>query len=438
MAFAGYYYTALRLSSSIKATLWLAPAVILVFALIDRWLRSIHFRHIAQDALALWTSDEEKGDKDESGIPVNKDEGSTDVTAVLNQLRRFFIGVAGLVILVGCWQIWADEIPAFGYLDRFHFWSFESETVERKKDPEGVERVVRTPSVEYVTPTDIILVVIVIVLTIAASRNLPGLVDVGILQRTPIEPSVRYGITTITSYLIILVGIVIAAQIVGLGWSKLQWLAAGVGVGLGFGLQEIFANFISGLIILFERPIRVGDIVTVNEISGVVSRIRIRATTITDWDRKELVVPNKAFITGNLVNWTLSDKTSRVTVSVGVAYGSDIEKVKQVLRRIAEENPEVMEDPPPLPVFTGFGDSTLNFNLFLFLPRRDNFLRTLDELNSAIDTEFRRAGIEIAFPQRDLHLRTVRAPFPVELLARSEQPIEDQLLERDEGQPQDR
>ena len=133
-----------------------------------------------------------------------------------------------------------------------------------------------------------------------------------------------------------------------------------MGLGLGFGLQEIFANFVSGLIILFERPIRVGDTVTVGSISGVVSRIRIRATWITGFDRKELVVPNKEFVTTQLVNWSLSDAVSRVEIKVGIAYGSDTERAIELLQDAADANPDVLRDPAPSVLFLGFGESSLD------------------------------------------------------------------------------
>jgi potassium efflux system protein len=184
-------------------------------------------------------------------------------------------------------------------------------------------------------------------------------------------------------------------------------------VGIGFGLQEIVANFISGLIILFERPIRVGDAVTVGEISGTVSRIQIRATSITSWDRKELLVPNKEFIVGRLVNWTLSDQILRVDIPVGIAYGSDTEKATEVLLRVAKENPKVLDDPPPTVLFLSFGASSLDFELRAFSPDLQSFLPLRHELHMAVDRAFREAGIEIAFPQRDIHVRSAAGILPV-------------------------
>jgi len=142
---------------------------------------------------------------------------------------------------------------------------------------------------------------------VGVAKNIPGLLEIVVLQKLPIDTGGRFAVTAIARYLITVVGVVVAFGAIGVGWSKVQWLVAAISVGLGFGLQEIFANFVSGLMLLFERPIRIGDVVTVGGITGTVTRIRIRATTITDWDRKELVIPNKEFITGQVVNWTLSD-----------------------------------------------------------------------------------------------------------------------------------
>jgi potassium efflux system protein len=175
---------------------------------------------------------------------------------------------------------------------------------------------------------------------------------------------------------------------------------------LGFGLQEIFANFVSGLILLFERPIRIGDVITLEDVTGTVTRIQIRATTITDWDRKELVVPNKDLITGRLLNWTLGDRVNRLVINVGVAYGSDTRQVHELLLQIADQHPDVLEDPAPLVTFEAFGDSTLNFVLRCYLSSLGDRLPTLHDLNSAIHEQFATAGIEIAFPQRDLHIRS--------------------------------
>ena len=157
----------------------------------------------------------------------------------------------------------------------------------------------------------------------------------------------RYTVTTLTSYGIVAVGLLLALSSIGARWSHFQWLVAALGVGIGFGLQEIVANFISGLIILFERPVRVGDYVTIGETDGFVTKIRIRATTIRSRDAHELLVPNKEFITNRLLNWTLSDEVIRVEIAVGVAYGSDVERALALIKEAAEGHEHVLHDPSP-------------------------------------------------------------------------------------------
>lgn len=181
---------------------------------------------------------------------------------------------------------------------------------------------------------------------------------------------------------------------------------AALSVGIGFGLQEIIANFISGLIILFERPIRVGDTVTVGDTTGVVTRINIRATTITNWDRQELLVPNKEFITTRLLNWSLSDPIVRVVIPVGIAYGSDVSRAMELMIDAAKEHENVLDSPAPSVAFEGFGDNALSLYLRVFLPSMDNRMSTITDLHGAINRKFNDAAIAIAFPQRDVHLDT--------------------------------
>ena len=171
----------------------------------------------------------------------------------------------------------------------------------------------------------------------------------------------------LTRYLLISMSFLLIANELGGSWSQVQWLVAALSVGLGFGLQEIFANMVSGIIILFEQPIRVGDTVTVGDVTGRVVRIQMRATHIIDWDRKELVVPNKIFITDRLVNWTLSDTVTRMVLSVGVGYGSEIDKVERVLHEAIAKTEDVLHDPPPNVVFTGFGDNAILFDIHIYV-----------------------------------------------------------------------
>ena len=205
---------------------------------------------------------------------------------------------------------------------------------------------------------------------------------------------------------------------IGLKWSNIQWLIAALSVGLGFGLQEVVANFVCGLIVLFEQPLRIGDTVTIGDVNGTVSRIRIRATTIVDWDRKELIVPNKEFITGRLVNWSLSDNIIRLRIPIGIAYGSDTDLAEKLMLKTAKANPLVVDQPEPKAVFFGFGDNSLNFELRVFIRSIDDWIPMLHELNRTINREFRKADVTISFPQRDVHLDQI-GPLEVRVVADS-------------------
>ena len=209
------------------------------------------------------------------------------------------------------------------------------------------------------------------------------------------------------------IGGIMACRTMSITWVSVQWFAIGMTLGLGFGMQEIFANYISGLILLLERPIRVGDVITLGDTTGTVTDIRIRATTVTNWDRKELIVPNKELITGRLLNWTLSDPVNRIVITVGVAYKSDTHKAHDLILAVASENPNVLNDPAPRVTFESFGDSTLNFVLRCYTASMDVRLDTIHELHEAVNDRFNQEGVEIAFPQMDLHVRSVDQTVPL-------------------------
>jgi potassium efflux system protein len=228
-----------------------------------------------------------------------------------------------------------------------------------------------------------------------------------------IDAGARFAIAALLRYAILIVGFILAFDAIGIGWRQVQWLAAAMTVGLAFGLQEIFANFVSGIIVLFERPIRIGDVVTVGNVDGKITRISMRATHVTDWNRRELIVPNKTFVTNEIINWTLSDPVTRVVVPVGIAYGSNTRLARDLLLKAARACGPVLHEPVPMAIFKGFGDSALDFELRVFIPSRDIWPEMMDELHTRIDDEFRQAGIEIAFPQRDVHVRSVHDVLPI-------------------------
>ena len=235
-----------------------------------------------------------------------------------------------------------------------------------------------------------------------------------VLVRTSLDEGQRYAFAHIVGYLVYLFGLLVGLQLVGLNLRNLVLLGSAIGIGVGFGLQNIANNFVSGIIILTERPIRVGDRVEVGGTNGDVVRIGARSTWVRTNDNVVIIIPNAEFINNRVTNWTANDRQVRFGFPVGVSYGSDPEKVRKILTDVALRHPDVLEDPYPDVLFAGFGDSSLDFQLRVWTIRRVQTPLVLgSELYYAIFAAFREHGIEIPFPQRDLHLKTVSSPIRV-------------------------
>lgn len=224
--------------------------------------------------------------------------------------------------------------------------------------------------------------------------------------RRGLDEGVQYALNRLLHYLILAVGAFLALDNLGISLTALAGLGAILAVGIGFGLQNIAQNFVSGLILLLERPVKKGDFVVVGDTRGTVREIHARATVVTTLDNTDILVPNGQFITEAVVNETFDNRRIRMRVEVGVAYGSDTALVRTTLERVAHENEQVMQDPAPKVWFTNFGDSSLDFALLVWLPDPLLQPQVASDLRFAIDLAFRSAEIEIPFPQRDLHLRS--------------------------------
>lgn len=235
-----------------------------------------------------------------------------------------------------------------------------------------------------------------------------------ILSRTSLDIGQQYAFAQIAGYTIFVLGLMIGLQWAGVNLSSLVILGGAVGIGLGFGLQNIANNFVSGLILLIERPIRVGDRVEVGNTNGDVVRIAARSTWVRTNDNVVIIIPNSEFINNHVTNWTANDRQVRFPIPVGVSYASDPEVVRSVLEEAARLHPDVLVDPPPEVIFTGFGDSSLDFELRVWTITKVQWPKILrSEIYFMIFQAFKEHGIEIPFPQRDLHLRSVDSPIPV-------------------------
>ncbi len=409
LAATGYHYTARQLVVRLILTSYVLVGGIVCRALLLRWTL-VNQRKLAIEQArkrrAAAQGESNLGGEGPCGpdLPIAA-APERDLATINIQTRRLVEYSLGVACVLAVWCAWVDVLPALSSVN-VGLWQTSVTVAEKVNLPGGRTEWKTSNGYRDIMLADLCLAVIVLATTVIAAKNIPGLLEMALLQHLPLDAGARYAVATVSRYLITIVGLLFCFGIVGINWLTVQWLVAAMGLGLGFGLQEIFANFISGLIILFERPVRVGDVVTIEGMTGVVSRIHIRATTITDGDRKELIIPNKEFITGRVLNWTLTDPINRVVIPVSVAYGSDTQRVAQMLLKLAQDHPSVLDNPPPGVALESFGDSALNFVLRCFLPNLDSRGTVINELHMAIDRAFREAGIEMPYPQYDVHVRT--------------------------------
>lgn len=391
----GYYYTALNLITHIINTYiaWVVWSLVrhTIYRGITVASRRLAYRRLQEKRQQKQQDSSDTSASDDVVVITEQEEGLA-LNEVRSQLLRFadlFIWTALFAIF---YYVWSDLVTVVSYLRDITLWQQTSTT----------EAGVVT---ETISLFNLIVALIIVVITYILVRNIPGILEVLIFSRVKLSPGTPYTITKLLTYILVAVGGAWAFSTLGMSWSKLQWLFAALSVGLGFGVQEIFANFVSGIILLFERPIRVGDTVTINGVTGTVAKFRIRAITMIDPDRKEVIVPNKSFVTGQVINWALSNTVTRLVVSVGVAYGSDLDLVKRLLLQAAHEQPSILKDPEPRALFLTFGASTLDHELRVYVGQVSERNDTLDALNRRVNQLFAENNIDIAFNQLDIFIK---------------------------------
>lgn len=388
----GYVLTAATLLHSLWLSLLLVTALAIFHGLVSRWfllgerrlaLRRIEARREAEDGQAAQPADADVAGEPASIDPENE---ALSIQSVSQQTRRLLRALVAALMVIGLLWVWSGVLPALDRLDTIVLWSVPG------TDANGA------PMPSPITLAATLGGLLTLALTFIAARNLPGLVELGLLSRIHIDAGTRYAITSVSRYLIVIVGMIVGLGLLGVRWTQLQWLAAALTVGLGFGLQEIFANFVSGLIVLFERPYRVGDTITIGEVEGRVTRIRTRATTVLDADNREVVVPNKTFITSRFVNWTLSDTVTRLVFKLSLAQDADPQKVRDLLLDAARAEPLVLAQPAPGCWFTQISAGTYDFELRLFVAELSHRTRVRDELNRRIAEAMAKAGLATSRP----------------------------------------
>ncbi|WP_299805932.1 mechanosensitive ion channel domain-containing protein [uncultured Shewanella sp.] len=395
LAFQGYYYTAFQMFLQLQLSLIFGLGFLLLFNLIKRWMlierRRIAFER-AKAKRAEVLAQREKGELNVNEQADTYEEPIVDLETISSQslgLVRSLLLLAFLASIVGLWT--QTHTALFSLLDGITLWSSNT-TIN------GIEQQIP------ITLKSLLLSLIIVGFSMMIATNLPGLIELTILQRLDLSQGTGFALTTVSRYLVVMFGVLAGFSTLGMEWSKLQWLVAALSVGLGFGLQEIFANFISGLIILFEKPVRIGDTVTIRDLTGTVSKIQIRATTIIDWDRKEIIVPNKAFITEQLINWSLSDPITRVIIYVSVARDSDPARVEAALYQAVQECDDALLSPEPEVWFAGFGQHTQDFEVRAYAKDMGTRWPLKHKLHKQISKKLRENDLVLAYPQLEVHL----------------------------------
>ncbi|WP_421212296.1 miniconductance mechanosensitive channel MscM [Aeromonas sp. 600479] len=393
----GYFYTSRTLLRQLELSLLMGLGCLLIYYLARRWMliqrRRLAFER-AKSKRAEMLAQRGRDDNQEelsSEIPDVVEETELDLDTISAQS----LGLVRTLLMLGFTMLvvvqWSDLNSAFSFLSNIEVWQVSSKIG-------GIEQL------SAITLQDLMLTAFVFILTVVTARNLPGLMELTLLQHLSLSPGTGFALTTISKYLVILVGALTGFSMLGIDWSKTQWLVAALSVGLGFGLQEIFANFVSGLIILFEKPIRLGDTVTIRDLTGTVTKIKTRATTIVDWDRKEIIVPNKAFITEQFINWSLSDAITRVKLRIRIGLTRDPKLVQRILEESIQASTLVLETPTPEVFLIEFTDSALIYEIRLYVNNMDHRMPITHEVHSLVLEKMQQQGLTLPHQQIDIHL----------------------------------
>ena len=369
----GYSIAAAYFWTLVVESLFLALGASVLYGMVGLWVKvkRLHFARIPDAGSTLPAAS--------LGV---SELAPPDITAVGEQARSLLETLITLSLFSALWWVWQDAIPVLQWIGNFPVWR-------------GTEWLDGKQVVHVLTIGQLFMAIVVGVVTGLAVAKVGALFDIVLLQRLGVQADAAYAAKAITRYSLAAAGILVASGILGIGWGDVQWLIAALGVGLGFGLQEIVANFVSGLIVLAERPIRIGDVVTVDKITGRVARIRARATVVVDFDNKEVIIPNKAFITGPVINWTLSSQISRLVLKVSFPRGSDIARIQKRIVEDARLVPGVVPDPPPAVFFTSFADKTLDFEIHAYVGSVNDRFEVQHQINLAAERVLREEGGDI-------------------------------------------
>jgi potassium efflux system protein len=374
----GYSYSARRLANGAVGSLALAAFSWGVYRLL---LRAID-RH-AWKWIKVRHARSGQPEPDGMGLP-------DDLSGRLRRLSAYL--VCGVGLFLAAW-VWDVDLDLFRFISTQQLWSVDGKDL-------------------FVTVGDLTRALVILAGCAVAWRHMSTFFAVAVFPRIPDDPGIRFAVVTLCRYLVLAIGLLCGLSAIHLGLEKIGVVLAALGVGLGFGLQEIVSNFVCGIILLLERPIRVGDIVTVSGMTGRIDRINIRATTIINGDNQSIIVPNRAFITGDLINWTLKDKIVRLSLQIKVAPGTDPDRASELLVAIAREDPDVLRNPLPSAYMEEFSEAALKFVLHAHVPEPSLAGRVKHRLFAQIQRRFREAGIQIPLPTHALVVSPLEPASP--------------------------
>ncbi|WP_118984649.1 miniconductance mechanosensitive channel MscM [Photorhabdus sp. CRCIA-P01] len=389
----GYFSTSQALLGRLETSVAIWFFLLVIYHIIRRWML-IQRRRIAFDRAkqrrAEILAQRAKGEDDSTGSSsiegaIEVEEPIIDLDAISAQSLGLVRSILTLLALVSLIWLWSELHSAFSFLENIRLWDVTT-TIN------NVE------TVQPITVGSVLIAILVIIITTQLVRNLPALLELALLQHLELTPGTGFAITTLTKYTITLIGGLVGFSLIGIEWSKLQWLVAALGVGLGFGLQEIFANIVSGLMILFEKPIRIGDTVTIRNLTGSITKINTRATTLSDWDRKEIIVPNKAFITEQFINWSLSDTITRIVLTIPAPAEANCEEVTQILLTAAKRSTLILDNPAPEAYLVDLQHGIQIFELRIYAAEMGHRMPVRHEVHQLILQGFREHGITLPFP----------------------------------------
>ncbi|AKC60253.1 miniconductance mechanosensitive channel MscM [Blochmannia endosymbiont of Camponotus (Colobopsis) obliquus] len=387
----GYLTTSKILLARLETSVITWIMLIVLYNIIKRWIFiqrcHILIKHIKYQKENKKSLIHKNNNTNNYHLKLNKfpDKTIYNVRIISIQLLRLIKSILAIIVILSIIIIWSELHPAFEFLENITLWNTITTIQEVNK-------------LHKITLKDILISIVILFITTKLVKNIPALLELMLLQHLNLNPGTGYAVITLTKYTLMFLGALIGFSLIGIEWSKIQWLIAALGVGLGFGLQEIFINFISGIMILFEKPIRIGDTVTIRNLTGTITHINTRATTITDLDHKEIIVPNKEFITKQFTNWSLTNTITRIILKIPAPSNIEIEKITNILLKTIKNCSLVLNIPAPEVYLIDLQQGLPLFEIRLYTSKIKYRMPLKHQIHTLILKAYKTHGLILPFP----------------------------------------